>query len=109
MDVLSKNLERILGKHNSENSLPMFSLKDLTWYHFIVYVTYCIGFCICGRTLSKPPLHKGGMRFSKNDCNGGGGGLKSLLEMGGEAGMRGGGGVVMGGWEIFQVSLAFLS
>ena len=39
----------------------------------------------------------------------GGGGLKSLLEMGGEAGMRGGGGVVMGGWEIFQVSLAFLS
>ena len=74
MDVLSKNLERILGKHNSENSLPMFSLKDLTWYHFIVYVTYCIGFCICGRTLSKPPLHKGGMRFSKNDCNGGGGG-----------------------------------
>ena len=93
MDVLSKNLERILGKHNSENSLPMFFLKDLTWYYFIVYVTYCIGFCICGRTLSEPPLHKGGMRFSKNDCNGGWG-VEKFARNGGEEGMRGGGEVV---------------
>ena len=99
MDVLSKNLERILGKHNTKNSLPMFFLKDLIWYYFIVYVTYCIGSCIFGKTLSKPPpplppVHKGGMRFSKNGSNEGGGGVKSLVEMGeGEPGMRVEGGV----------------
>lgn len=84
MDVLSKNLERILGKHNTKNSLPMFFLKDLIWYYFIVYVTYCIGSCIFGKTLSKPPpplppVHKGGMRFSKNGFNRGNG--KFILEV----------------------------
>ena len=45
------------------------------------------------------------MRFLKNDCQGGNENV--LLEMGGTPGM--GRGVVMEGWEIFEVSLAFLS
>ena len=110
MDVLSKNLERILGKHNTKNSLPMFFLKDLIWYYFIVYVTYCIGSCIFGKTLSKPPppppppFIKGGWDFPTMALmRGGGGGVKSLLEMGeGEPGMRVEGGVlVMGGMGNF--------
>ena len=43
-------------------------------------------------------LHKGGMRFFKNGCNGG---MENfLLEICEEARNEGGGGFIMGGWEI---------
>ena len=51
-----------------------------------------------------PPFIKGVMKFFKNGCNWEDG--KFLLKMVGKPGMRGEGvGFIIGGWNIFKVSL----